>query len=106
MTAADPGPDEAALALADGLAQQIEGWSRQQGAGADDARLAHDAAHALCLATSEGHVCLRLGDWRSCAEAGPLRQRLLASGVVGTPQQPGAYPLILDDTQRLYLHRH
>ena len=106
MTAADPGPDEAALALADGLAQQIEGWARQQGAGADDARLAHDAAHALCLATSEGHVCLRLGDWRSSAEAGPLRPRLLASGVVGTPQQPGAYPLILDDAQRLYLHRH
>ena len=106
MNAPDPRPDDAALALADGLAQQVEGWARRQGASADEARLAHDAAHALCLATSEGHVCLRLADWRPDGDTGALRERLRASGVVGTPHQPGAYPLILDDDQRLYLHRH
>jgi exodeoxyribonuclease V alpha subunit len=35
-----------------------------------------------------------------------LRRDLLASGVVGTPQAPQALPLILDDQDRLYLHRY
>ncbi|MFN7725306.1 MAG: exodeoxyribonuclease V subunit alpha [Rubrivivax sp.] len=34
-----------------------------------------------------------------------LRHTLLASGLVGTPQAPGALPLVLDDGNRLYLHR-
>lgn len=35
-----------------------------------------------------------------------LREALLRSGTVGTPQTPGAYPMILDDQDRLYLHRY
>lgn len=35
-----------------------------------------------------------------------LRAALLASGVVGTPAEPGAMPLILDAEGRLYLHRY
>lgn len=34
------------------------------------------------------------------------RSLLLASGVVGTPEQPGACPLILDAADRLYLHKY
>lgn len=34
-----------------------------------------------------------------------LRHTLLASGLVGTPQAPGALPLVLDEGDRLYLHR-
>ena len=33
------------------------------------------------------------------------RQSLLTSGLVGTPQHPGAAPLVLDGGGRLYLHR-
>jgi exodeoxyribonuclease V alpha subunit len=35
-----------------------------------------------------------------------LREALLASRVVGTPQRRGVMPLILDDDDRLYLHRY
>lgn len=94
------------------------------------------AARAVSLATSDGHVCLDLGDWLR-ETGGPTgehtgalpdradrpnrppagdaavgqrlqhwRAQLLASGLVGTPQQPAGQPLILDDDHRLYLHRY
>ena len=35
-----------------------------------------------------------------------LRRALLGSGLVGTPEAPGAMPLVLDADGRLYLHRY
>ena len=64
----------------------------------------------LILATSDGHVCLSLADLATVLTPAPriaaLRADLLASGLVGTPQALGAMPMILDDQDRLYLHRY
>jgi exodeoxyribonuclease V, alpha subunit len=88
--------------LAQGFAQQAQQWALEAGASPEDAALAARAALALSLAASEGHVCLQLDE---LAEAATLRAGLQASRIVGTPQAPGAMPLILDG-ERLYLHRH
>ena len=88
--------------LAQGFAQQVQQWALEAGASPEDAALAARAALALSLAASEGHVCLQLDE---LAEADALRAGLRASRIVGTPQAPGAMPLILDG-ERLYLHRH
>ena len=98
----------AAEQLALGFAQQVQAWSRRQGAGEAVAQLAADAAAALIHATSSGHVCLALSELLPATGVEPsaLREALLASGVVGTPQAPGARPLLLDSGDRLYLHRH
>lgn len=87
--------------LAQGFAQQVQQWALEAGAAPQDAALAARAAHALSLAASEGHVCLRLDE---LPQASALRAGLLAARIVGTPQAPGALPLILDG-ERLYLHR-
>jgi exodeoxyribonuclease V alpha subunit len=101
--------------LAEGFARHVRQWALSQGADAGAAAAAARAAMALSLATSAGHVCLvlaELGDPGSPAETGlpadtaAWRGRLLASSVVGTPDAPGSRPLILDDEDRLYLHRH
>jgi exodeoxyribonuclease V alpha subunit len=95
--------DNDAHPLADGFALQVERWARAQGDDDATAASVRQAAHALSLATADGHVCLPLSD----LEAGTdLRRTLLSSGVVGTPAAPGARPLILDDEDRLYLHRY
>ena len=96
--------DQNDAALAEGLARQVEGWARRLGATDAAALTAAHAAQALSLATSDGHVCLQLSDL--AGDAAAMRQQLLNSRVVGTPRQPGAMPLILDDDDRLYLHRH
>jgi AAA domain len=100
-------PDDPAQALADGWAQQAQRWALGQGADGTTARHAAQAARALSLATTEGHVCLSLGALRSSVPEGPAdwRRSLLASGIVGTPAAPGACPLLLDDEDRLYLQR-
>ena len=95
--------DSDAHPLADGFALQVERWALAQGDDAATAARVRQAAHALSLAIGDGHVCLPLAD----LDAGEsLRGVLLSSGVVGTPSLPGARPLILDDDDRLYLHRH
>ncbi|NML14936.1 exodeoxyribonuclease V subunit alpha [Azohydromonas caseinilytica] len=94
--------DLPALDLADGFAHQVQQWALEAGAEPEDAALAARAARALSLATSEGHVCLRLDE---LDEAEALRAGLRASRIAGTPQAPGSLPLILDG-ERLYLHRH
>lgn len=103
-------PDDAATALADGLAAHIERWARTLGAAEAAAALAGHAARALSLAIADGHVCLPLDELDETPEAqgtlDGIRTALRASGVVGTPLAPGALPLILDDGDRLYLHRH
>jgi exodeoxyribonuclease V alpha subunit len=105
--AASPTPAER---LAAGFAAQVAGWAARLGADAATQRLAAQAAAAVSLATGEGHVCLALADLaRNAAvglDAAACRAGLLASGVVGTPQAPGALPLILDGDGRLYLHRY
>ena len=93
---------------------------------ADLAILRH-AAHQTSLATSNGHVCLMLselapspsgraqllspspsGGGQGWGHHSPehLRESLLSTRVVGTPESPGACPLILDEDGRLYLHRY
>lgn len=114
-------------ALAEGFARQVQRWAVAQGATTPAAQAVAAAARALSLATSGGHVCLDLADWVAervaervagrVAETDPSasaqtdalsrwRDRLLASRLVGTPQQPAGRPLILDDEHRLYLHRY
>jgi exodeoxyribonuclease V alpha subunit len=95
--------DNDALPLADGFALQVERWAQALGDDAVTAARARQAAHALSLATGDGHVCLPLAD---LPDSGDLRRVLLSSQVVGTPAAPGACPLILDADDRLYLHRH
>ena len=108
--------------LAAAFAAQLVGWVRLSGAdgtdGTDDAsgtsrasqRLAGLAAAAVSRATSAGHVCLGLDELAQDAaiamDSAGLRSALLASGVVGTPECAGAMPLVLDEEDRLYLHRY
>ena len=95
--------------LAEGFALQVERWTRARHADEALVRSVRQAAHALSLAVGAGHVCLPLADLAAPAGDGAvaqLRAALHASGVVGTPAQPGARPLILDADDRLYLHRH
>jgi len=99
-------PDQA---LAEGFAHHVVHWARERGApdhAVDALRL---AARAASLDTASGHVCTYLADIAAAAaklDERELRNALLASGMVGTPQAPGAYPLILDDDGRIYLHRY
>ena len=93
--------DPAGLALAEGLARQIERWARHRGADAATAAAAQAAARALCLALTEGHVCLPMTELPGT----PSAAQLFASGVVGSAAAPGSHPLVLDDDGRLYLQR-
>ena len=67
-------------------------------------RALRQAAQALSLATGDGHVCLPLAD----LDGGEDRPRdaLLAQRRGRHAAAPGARPLILDDDDRLYLHRY
>ncbi len=97
-------------ALAEGFAAQVRHWSLDSGASAATATAAGQAARQLSLATANGHVCLGLDELET-ADTGPRdpnswREALLASGVTGTPASRGAMPMIVDDGDRLYLHRY
>lgn len=110
--------------LAAGFAEQVVQWARQHcdALPADALKRVWLAAHRLSLATSAGHVCLPLHDLLSASRdaaapertdsnppaltLGSLRQSLMDSGTVGTPLDPGACPMVLDDHDRLYLHRY
>ena len=96
--------------LATGFAAQVVQWAKQHATLASEHEvLLREVARQLSMASSDGHVCARLQD---IAATNPtwtvsqLRSMLLASGVAGTPEFPGAYPLILDNGDRLYLHRY
>ena len=106
----ESGPIAPADRLAEGFARHIAGWSRKLGAAEATQRIVSRAAAAVSQATSEGHVCLSLqelaGDAAIGLDSTALREALMASGVVGTPELAGAMPLILDDEGRLYLHRY
>jgi exodeoxyribonuclease V alpha subunit len=100
--------------LAEGFARHAANWAVAQGAPAHVAAAVARAAKALSLAVSDGHVCLMLAslvtprdeDASMPADIAGWRAALQASGIVGTPQAPGAMPLILDADDRLYLHRY
>ncbi len=67
------------------------------------------AAYGVSMAVSSGESCLLLDDLANAdpkQEVEILRHRLLDSGMVGTPDLPGNSPLILDEGNRLYLHRY
>ena len=108
-----PGVPPPQPALAEGFAQHVRRWSARRGASERDAAAAAHAAHALSLATSQGHVGLRLVDLAplACGPAtvGAWRQALHDSGVVSlhpAVARPEALPLVLDAGDRLYLLRH
>jgi exodeoxyribonuclease V alpha subunit len=99
--------------LATGFARHASHWASSAGAPADSVAAVARAAGALSLAVSEGHVCLLLPALAASRDDGgprlavaEWRAALLASGIVGTPEAPGAQPLILDADGRLYLHRY
>ncbi len=108
--------------LAAAFAAQAVGWARAAGASPASQHALRRAAAAVSRATSEGHVCVPLAALLAEAPATEddaeaafssvhaLRSALLASGVVGVAAagrapQP-ACPLLLDSSDRLYLHRH
>jgi exodeoxyribonuclease V alpha subunit len=113
---AAPRPTSASAAdlLAEGFAVHAARWAAAAGADARTVAAVAHAAGALSLAVGEGHVCLMLDALAVPIDGGPAlpravaewRTALQASGIVGTPEAPGAMPLILDADDRLYLHRY
>jgi len=96
-------------ALARGFAERVVRWARERNAPASTLDALRIAARMTSFATTAGHVCIHLDDIAIEAPgvAGLLlREDLLASTMVGTPSAPGTSPLILDDQDRLYLHRY
>ena len=95
--------------LADAFAAQAGRWARALAAPAASVRWVERAAWRLSQALADGDTCLSLDDLVDDDGAfGALdtaRQALLQSGIVGSPEAPGARPLILDGDGRLYLHR-
>ena len=100
-----------AAALADGLAHHVRQWAATACASPEVAEATANAARALSLATSAGHVCLPLADLvesqaaDATMDATAWRQTLLTSGVVGKPADAQRLPLVLDADDRLYLQR-
>jgi exodeoxyribonuclease V alpha subunit len=90
--------NDAAEQLAQGFAQHVARWAQRRGCDTATIQVLRAAATEVGLATSEGHVCVSID--------AALRPRLLSSGLVGTPEAPGALPLVLDAGDRLYLHRY
>jgi exodeoxyribonuclease V alpha subunit len=121
----DDDGDDAAAALARGLARHASAWALAAGADAAAAQAVAEAAQALCRALDEGHVCLPLeridgmdgegtgpaGNRRGPPEAGwaaALRaSRIVEDRRTAAPRAPAtALPLVLDPQGRLYLQRH
>ena len=100
--------------LAEGFARHAASWAATHGAPASVTAAVARAAKSLSLAVSDGHVCLMLAslvgprddDASLPSDLDGWRAALRASGIVGTPEAPGALPLILDADDRLYLHRY
>lgn len=102
--------EQPAEQLAEGFAQHVERWAKGLQCETGSLRTVRQAAYQASLATSTGHVCTTLDHLADTAappqDKAALREALLASHLVGTPQQPGSNPLILDEEGRLYLHRY
>ena len=124
--------DLQAQQLAEGFSRRIERWSLTA-AGADrghasaapkppagavfNARAAAQAACAVSLATSAGHVCIRLSDlppldagasWRAALRASMVVHEHSGADPVTSLQhsEVPSLPLVLDPQDRLYLGRY
>jgi exodeoxyribonuclease V alpha subunit len=89
--------------LASVFSRRVQAWSQRSGASLESQRRVADAAYRVAEALFLGHTCLKLNqdDVSSFSNDG-----LLESGVVGRESRTDSYPLILDDANRLYLHRY
>ena len=84
--------------LADAFAAYVNLWLTENNADAPTKKLVKELSRQLSLTVSDGHVCLPLTE--------DMRKALLASALVGTPDEPDNRPMVLDDENRLYLHRY
>jgi exodeoxyribonuclease V alpha subunit len=94
--------------LAQRFSDHVVSWAEASGAPDDALSILRRVACGISEATTGGHACLSLSDMagQGMPELAEIRRLLLASGVVGTPDDPGTMPLIIDNQQRLYLHRY
>lgn len=91
--------------LAQAFADQCRRWAAE--AGKDEAiqQTVWQQAALVSQATSNGHVCMRLrGNEQGSVRQ--IRQQLLASGIVATPEEGPVRPMVLDADNRLYLARY
>jgi exodeoxyribonuclease V alpha subunit len=99
-----------AEALAAGFAAHIGEWSSRQNGDIELAATVRAVAERVSLATSAGDVCIALPEIAIALDPAPgldrLRDDLRASCVVGTAAAPGVHPLVLDEGDRVYLHRY
>ena len=102
--------------LARAFARHVLAWAKDGGAFADTVTdraaacaLLEEAAYRVSLAVSSGDACLPLEEMTvepGGSDMETLRLTLLESGVVAPAGDPGNAPLVLDDGNRLYLHRY
>lgn len=95
--------------LAQGFVDHVVAWGIERNAPPDALDLLRRVAYQVSIATSDGHVCAMLSDIppsRTNMDEASMYSLLLTSGVVGTPDAPGASPLIMDSDCRIYLHRY
>ncbi|UVA78452.1 exodeoxyribonuclease V subunit alpha [Pandoraea commovens] len=121
-----PLADSGVVRLAQGFARRMGLLARGNGADEVTCRYVRRAALEVSLATSEGHVCVPLDNLLDEQASGELfpgdapalsvwRDALFASGLCAPASlahvltgdvQADAYPLLLDDQDRLYLARY
>lgn len=95
--------------LADAFSAYVVTWAKERDVDETTQDWLSGLAYWLSRAVSDGHVCLPLEEqpdfdrWPPIAD---IRAMLFASELVGTPEAPGNMPLILDEGNRLYLHRY
>ncbi len=128
-TAGAPLADSGAVRLAQGFARRMAMLARGHGADDVTCRYVWRAALAVSLATAEGHVCVPLDNLLDAQASGELfpgdapalsvwREALFASGLCAPASLASAlaglagdapadaFPLLLDDHDRLYLARY
>ena len=114
MTNSSDTPDIALQGLLDGMAWHAQRWASDM---TDHAQLAADTMRAVVQAHLEGHTCVPLASLAKTLQVSStagLRDALLQSGVVqrGALAQARlqkasvAQPLVLDDSDHVYLHRN
>lgn len=121
-----PLADSGVVRLAQGFARRMALLARGHGADEPTCRYVWRAALAVSLATAEGHVCVPLDNLLDGQASGELfpgdapalsvwREALFASGLCAPASlalartddvQADAFPLLLDDHDRLYLARY
>src|SRR4051794_39484753 len=99
MSGESESPQE--LLLAQGFARHLVQWSHfRSKPHAAEGRMLYKAAALVSTRTAEGHVCAPIASLADLDSTGSTRDMLLASGVVGTPEQHMHTPLILDEQDR------